>query len=60
MKPVLNFLSEVRMELSKVAWPTRNEVIKLTMIVFLVSIILGAYVGGLDILFTRILTAVVR
>jgi preprotein translocase subunit SecE len=60
MKPVLNFLSEVRMELSKVAWPTRNEVIKLTMIVFLVSIILGAYVGGLDLLFTRILTAVVR
>lgn len=48
------------MELSKVAWPTRNEVIKLTMIVFLVSIILGAYVGGLDLLFTRILTAVVR
>ncbi len=59
MGSILNFFSEVRLELSKVTWPKRNEVIKLTLIVFLVSGIIGAYVGGLDFLFTRLLTFVV-
>ena len=60
MKGILNFVSEVRLELSKVTWPTRNEVIKLTMIVFLVSVVIGAYVGGLDFLFTTTLTTVLK
>ncbi len=60
MRPVLNFISEVRLELSKVTWPSRAEVVKLTLIVFLVSVILGSYVGGLDFLFTKILTAVIK
>lgn len=59
MKTVVNFFNEVRMELSKVTWPTREEVVKLTLTVFLVSGILGAYVGGLDYLFTTLLTKIV-
>ncbi len=59
MKTVINFFSEVKLELSKVTWPKRDEVIKLTAIVLLVSGILGFYVGGLDYLFTRLLTFVV-
>jgi preprotein translocase subunit SecE len=58
MKSVTGFISEVRLELSKVTWPKRDEVIKLTLIVFLVSGILGLYVGGLDYLFTKLLSAV--
>lgn len=58
MKPVVNFISEVKLELSKVTWPSRNEAVKLTLIVFIVSGIIGAYVGGLDYLFTRLLTLV--
>lgn len=60
MKPVINFISEVRVELSKVTWPSRAEVVKLTLIVFLVSVIIGSYVGGLDFLFTKILTTVIK
>jgi preprotein translocase subunit SecE len=59
MKAVANFFGEVRLELSKVTWPSREEVIKLTLTVFLVSGILGAYVGGLDYLFTTVLTKVI-
>ncbi|HKC05119.1 MAG TPA: preprotein translocase subunit SecE [Patescibacteria group bacterium] len=59
MGNIVNFFSEVRVELSKVTWPKRDEVIRLTLIVFLVSGIIGAYVGGLDYLFTRLLTLVV-
>ncbi|RPJ69109.1 MAG: preprotein translocase subunit SecE, partial [Alphaproteobacteria bacterium] len=37
----------------------RDEVVKLTLTVFLISGILGAYVGGLDYLFTTLLTKVI-
>ena len=48
------FLKEVRSELLKVSWPTRNEVIKLTIVVVAVSFVIGLYVGGLDLLFTKL------
>ncbi len=57
VKPILNYLSEVRVELLKVVWPGREEVIKLTTIVLLISAIVAAYVGVLDFLLTRLLTA---
>lgn len=48
------FLKEVKSELLKVTWPTRMEVVKLTIIVFVISIAVGLYIGGLDILFTKL------
>jgi preprotein translocase SecE subunit len=59
MKQVLTFFSEVKLEVSKVTWPKRESVVRLTLIVFLVSGILGAYVGGLDFLFTKALALIV-
>ena len=53
MKSVISFFSEVRLELTKVTWPKRHEVVRLTIIVLAVAIIIGAYVGGLDYLFTK-------
>ncbi len=50
----LSFFKEVIAELRKVTWPTREETIRYTAIVFAISIIVGAYVGGLDVLFVRI------
>lgn len=48
------FIKEVRAELSKVIWPTRDEVIKLTIIVIAVSALIGLYIGGLDFVFTKL------
>lgn len=59
MKGIIGFFGEVKSELSKVTWPTRNEVIRLTLIVFAVSAIIGVYVGSLDYVFTRVLAAVI-
>lgn len=56
---MLKFLSEVKLEVSKVTWPKRKNVVRLTLIVFLVSGILGAYVGGIDFLFTKALALIV-
>lgn len=59
MKSVVTFVSEVKSELSKVTWPKKNEVIRLTSTVFIVSIIVGLYVGGFDYLFTTVLTKII-
>ncbi|OGM15078.1 preprotein translocase subunit SecE [Candidatus Woesebacteria bacterium RIFCSPHIGHO2_02_FULL_42_20] len=59
MKNTLGFLSEVKSEISKVTWPTRDEVTKLTLIVVAVSLIVGLYLGGLDYLFTKLLELII-
>lgn len=56
MKSVVTFFSEVKSELSKVTWPKKDEAVRLTSIVILVSVIVGLYVGGFDYLFTTLLT----
>ena len=55
MKSVVSFFSEVKSELSKVTWPKKNEVIRLTSIVILVSLVVGLLTGGLDAIFTKLL-----
>lgn len=54
MGQVAGFFSEVKVELSKVTWPTRQEVIKLTVLVLIISAIVGLYLGVLDFIFTKL------
>ncbi|MEO6058993.1 MAG: preprotein translocase subunit SecE [Candidatus Limnocylindria bacterium] len=42
------YLLEAWSELKKVAWPTRETVVKLTLIVIAVSIAVGIYIAVLD------------
>jgi preprotein translocase subunit SecE len=55
VKEVVSYLREVRLELTKVTWPKKNDIIKLTLIVLIISTILGAYLGFLDFTFTKLL-----
>jgi preprotein translocase subunit SecE len=43
-------------ELKKVTWPTKNETIKLTGLVIIVSAIVALYIGGLDAIFLSLTT----
>jgi preprotein translocase subunit SecE len=52
---VFDYFREVRIELSKVVWPKRSEVIKLTSIVFIISAMVGLYAGVLDLALTKLL-----
>ncbi|MFH2085566.1 MAG: preprotein translocase subunit SecE [bacterium] len=52
---LLSYLREVRVELSKVTWPTRGEATHLTIIILVASLVTGLYVGGLDVVFTGLL-----
>ncbi|MEM9041096.1 MAG: preprotein translocase subunit SecE [Actinomycetota bacterium] len=48
------YLSEVRQEMRKVAWPKRPEVVRYSIIVTVTVIIYTALVGGLDFVFSDI------
>jgi len=52
---IKNFFSEVRQETRKVSWPTRKEALKYTLIVAGASIIVAAFLGGLDFVLQRFL-----
>ena len=49
------FLKDVRLELKKVSWPSRQETTKLTGVVILVSVIIASFLGLLDFAFLRLL-----
>lgn len=59
MKPV-QFLKEVREELAKVVWPTREQTIKLTAMVIVFTIFAGAFIGILDYILTQITSYLLR
>jgi preprotein translocase subunit SecE len=42
------FLSEVRAELRKVAWPTRPEVVNSTIVVLIAVVVMTALIFGFD------------
>ncbi len=46
---IINFLGEVKSELSKVVWPTRNETIKYTVTVIVFSIVVAMLLGLADL-----------
>ena len=55
---VVDFLKEVRVELAKVIWPSPNQTVKLTIIVIVITLSVGFFVGGIDYLLTILLDQV--
>ena len=52
MNAALNFLKEVKEELLKVVWPTREQTIRYSVLVIIVTVSVGLFLGGLDYLLT--------
>jgi preprotein translocase subunit SecE len=55
-----SFLSEVRSELKKVTWPSRKEVYSTTIVVMATTVFFGFYLWGLDLMFSRVLSQVLK
>lgn len=51
---VMQYLRETRAELRKVVWPTREEAVNLTGIVVLTIVVMSAFFGVVDYLFTQL------
>jgi len=45
--------------MQRVHWPTRQETVKYTLIVAGMSIVLAAFLGGLDIIFSFVLNRLI-
>lgn len=54
-----SFLREVRSEMRKVSWPTKNDLYKTTLAVVVSSILFGLYLFGVDFVFSKIINQVI-
>jgi preprotein translocase subunit SecE len=55
---IRRFIEESWSELKKVTWPTREQVRNLTVLVFVISAIVGAYIAVFDLLFSEVIRIV--
>ncbi len=48
-RPVMSYFRESVTELGKVTWPNRRQTLRLTAAVFVFSIALAGFMGGIDV-----------
>ncbi len=46
---IAKFFRETKSELKKIAWPTRETTIRLTILVIIVSLVVGMFLGLIDL-----------
>ena len=54
------FIGDIRDELKKVTWPSRQTTIRLTLVVIVISLIIGAYIGIIDVILAKVLELVTK
>jgi len=57
---LVDYLNEVKVELRKVSWPNREQTTTYTILVIIVSVIVGIYLGGLDYVFSKIVSLTIK
>jgi preprotein translocase subunit SecE len=57
LQRIRRFLDESYSELKKVSWPTREQTLNLTFLVFLVSAVVGVFISFFDAIFAAGLDA---
>ena len=60
IEKVKKFVSEVVVELKKVAWTTRQELIDSTWLVIISSALLGIYIATSDFVLARIVSTIIK
>ncbi len=48
---IIKFFKEVKAEMKKTTWLTRREVVRYSLIVLAATLVIAAFLGGLDTLF---------
>jgi len=59
MRGLTNYIKNSIAELQKVVWPTRKQAIALTVLIIVVSVILGLILAGLDVVWRNILKSII-
>jgi preprotein translocase subunit SecE len=60
IKKIVNYFKNVKVELSKVTWPTKKEAMRLTIVVIAISLVFAALIGALDMLFSYLVRLVIE
>ena len=55
MSKLVAFLNDVKIELARVSWPSRKQTIQYTMAVIVMSLLVAAFLGALDAIFSFLL-----
>jgi preprotein translocase subunit SecE len=55
IQKLIDFIKDTRSEMTKVTWPSRNDIIRDTVLVILVSAGLAVFLGLLDLVFSYLL-----
>jgi preprotein translocase subunit SecE len=53
-----NFLKDVKAELKKVTWPSKNEVTSTTVVVIAATIFFGFYLFFMDLIFSWVISQI--
>lgn len=60
IKKITNFIGEVKQELTKVSWSTREEVLGATSVVIGVTVMMAVFIGVVDLFLSKILSTIFR
>ena len=60
LRELRTFFSEVKSELKKVTWPSKQEVYSTTVVVILTTVFFGFYLYGLDLAMSQVFTRILR
>lgn len=58
MDKLIGFIRESKAELKKVAWPTKKQVGVSTLAVVVLTVLVGAYLGLVDVLLTGVFSRI--
>jgi preprotein translocase subunit SecE len=56
---ITKYLREVRAEVRKVTWPSRQEVVRFSTIVVIVLIVMSIFMAVVDFAFSRLMQAII-
>jgi preprotein translocase subunit SecE len=57
---IREFVQDVLVEFRKVTWPSRQELINSTTVVIVVTVVLAFFLGGVDVVLTRLVERILR
>jgi len=60
MDKVLDYIRESRAELRKVTWPTKQQLWYSTLVVLVVTLMVSAYLGLVDLLLTSVFSKIIQ
>jgi len=58
VQKVIKFLKETRTEMTKITWPTKDEIIGSTIVTVVVSIVVSIFIGAVDFILDKGVRAV--